>query len=68
MILVSTWRNGLFALVGQDCREEWPGHSVSGLARDSRGHALAIVDGRSLCRRTAQGAWVTLAKSECDLT
>ncbi len=37
------------------------------LAPDGRGGALAIVDGHALCRRTAEGAWSTLATSEADL-
>ena len=37
------------------------------LARDRDGGALAIVDGHSLCRRTYEGAWSTVATSELDL-
>ena len=66
-VLVATWRNGLFALADMAFHEEWPGHSVSGLARDSSGNALAIVDGKSLCRRTPVGAWHTIAHSEIEL-
>jgi hypothetical protein len=66
-VLVSTWRSGLFALVDDVLREEWTGHSVAGLARDDSGNTLAIVDGKSLCRRTPAGAWHTIAKSELDL-
>jgi hypothetical protein len=64
-ILVSTWSDGLFALADGARHHEWPGHSVSGLEPDGSGSALAILDGKSLCRRTFAGAWQTLAK--CDL-
>jgi photosystem II stability/assembly factor-like uncharacterized protein len=66
-VLVATWRNGLFALADSAFREEWPGQTVRGLARDSSGNALAIVGGKSLQRRTPEGAWSTMAKSEVEL-
>lgn len=66
-VLVATWRNGLFALADNTFHEEWPGQSVRGLARDSSGNALAIVGGKSLYRRTAEGAWSTIARSELEL-
>src|ERR1700733_3918811 len=66
-VLVATWGNGLFALAEQAFHAEWPGQSVRGLARDSSGDALAIGGGKSVCRRTAEGAWRTLAQSELEL-
>lgn len=66
-VLVATWRNGLFAYANNSFREECSGQSVKGLARDSSGNALAIVGGKSLCRRTADGAWSTIARSELEL-
>jgi hypothetical protein len=66
-VLVATWRNGLFAVADNTFHEEWPGQSVRGLTRESSGDALAIVGGRSLCRRTAEGAWSTIARSELEL-
>ena len=66
-VLVATWGNGLFAIADQACHEEWPGQSVTGLARDASGNALGIVGGKSLCRRTTEGAWHTIAKSELEL-
>jgi hypothetical protein len=66
-VLVATWQGGLFALADQTFHEEWPGQSVRGLARDGSGNALAIVGGKSLCRRTAEGAWHTIAKTELEL-
>jgi hypothetical protein len=67
-VLVATWRNGLFAFADNAFHEECSGQSVTGLARDSSGNALAIVGGNSLCRRTADGAWSTIASSELELT
>ena len=66
-ILVTTWADGLFALADQASRHEWPGTSVRGLARDASGNALAIMGGKSLCRRTPEGAWHTIAKSDLEL-
>jgi len=66
-VLVATWREGLFALADQAFHEEWIGQSVIGLTRDDSGNALAIVGGKSLCRRTTSGVWHTIAKSEVEL-
>ena len=41
---------------------------MSGLAPDGNGGSLAIVDGRSLRRRTAGREWRTIAVSEVDLS
>jgi hypothetical protein len=40
---------------------------VKGLACDSTGNALAVVGGKLLCRRTADGVWHTCAKSDIEL-
>jgi photosystem II stability/assembly factor-like uncharacterized protein len=66
-VLVATWRNGLVALADNTSHKEFPGQAVRGLARDSHGNALAIVGGKSLCRRTVNGAWSTIARSELEL-
>jgi hypothetical protein len=66
-VLVATWHNGLFALTNNILYEEWSGQPVRGLARDSSGNALAIIGGKSLCRRTAEGTWSTIARSELEL-
>lgn len=63
IVLVATWGDGLFAMTDNALHQEWPGQSVRGLARDGSGNALAIV-GKSLCQRTPEGAWHTIAKSE----
>jgi hypothetical protein len=66
-VLVATWRNGLFALSDNVLHEECSGQSVRGLERDHSGNALAIVGGKSLCRRSANGAWSTIARSGLEL-
>jgi len=66
-ILAATWRDGLFVFTGETRSQELAGHSVRALAPDQDGGALAIVDGHSLCRRTCEGAWSTIATSELDL-
>ena len=66
-VLVSTWGDGLFVVTGQTKRQEFANQTVRGLASDGRGGALLIVGGHSLCRRTPDGAFSTLATSEFDL-
>jgi hypothetical protein len=66
-ILAATWSDGLFVFAGETRRQELAGHSVRALAPDQDGGALAIVDGHSLCRRSREGAWTTIATSELDL-
>ena len=46
-VLVAAWQSGLYGLADKSCREELPGQSIEGLARDSSGNALAIVGGKS---------------------
>lgn len=67
MILVSTWREGVFALDGADRRHELAGRSVRGLTAHGVGGALAIVNGHSLRSRSPGGQWVTLAEADCAL-
>ncbi len=66
-VVVATWRNGLFVVREGAIHHELAGQSVKGLAGDGNGGALAIVDGRKLCRRTVEGAWRTLASCSFDL-
>jgi hypothetical protein len=67
-VLVATWRGGVLAVVGKErWSEELPGCSVRGLTADGRGGALAIVDGHTLRRRSAEGTWSTLATAEAEL-
>jgi hypothetical protein len=49
-------------------RQELAGQSVRGLAADGHGRVLAIVGGHSLCRRSSDGEWTEIAKSEFDLS
>lgn len=66
-MLAATWSDGLFVFAGETRRQELAGQSVRALAPDQDGGVLAIVDGHSVCRRTREGAWSTLATSELDL-
>ena len=67
-ILVGTWGEGLFAVMGEGRTQEIAGQAVRGLAADGRGGALAVVGGHSLRRRAASGEWATVATSEFDLS
>lgn len=67
-ILVATWDNGLFSVTGKTVRQELAGQPVRSLAADGHGGALAIVGGHSLCRRSSDGEWITIAKSEFPLS
>jgi photosystem II stability/assembly factor-like uncharacterized protein len=66
-ILVSTWSDGLFVFSGNTRNQELPARSVRALAPDGRGGVLAIVGGRSLRRRAADGEWTTIVSAEFDL-
>ena len=66
-LLVATWRAGLFVVSGVTPQQEMANHSVRALAPDGHGGALAIVDGRSLCRRAPAGVWSTIATAEMNL-
>ena len=67
-ILVATWGNGLFSVTGKVVRQELADQSVRSLVVDGHGSVLAIVGGHSLCRRSADGEWTEIAKSEFDLS
>jgi hypothetical protein len=67
-LLVATWDNGLVSFQGDALRREMAGRPVRGLSADGRGGALAIVDGHRLCRRSPDGDWTELARSEDELS
>jgi len=67
-ILVATWDNGLFSVTGKMVHQELANQSVRSLVADGHGRVLAIVGGHSLCRRSSEGAWTEIAKSELDLS
>ena len=67
-ILVATWDRGLFRVTGNTVHQEIAGQPVRGLADDGRGGVLAIVGGHSLRRRSADGEWTELARSEAPLS
>ena len=66
-IFAATWSDGLFVFEGDARHQELAGRSVRDLAPDQNGSVVAIVDGHSLCRRTREGAWSTLATSQMTL-
>ena len=67
-ILVATWDDGLFSVTGKKVRQEIAGQSVRSLATDGDGRVLAIVGKHSLCRRSSDGEWTEIARSEFDLS
>jgi hypothetical protein len=67
-ILVATWGDGLFAVIGERRTQEIANQPVRGLAPDGRGGALAIVGRHSLRRRAPSGEWATVATSEFELS
>jgi hypothetical protein len=66
-VLVATWRDGLFVVSGETPGHELGNQSVRALAPDGHGGALAIVNGRSLRRRSPCGVWSTIAATESEL-
>jgi hypothetical protein len=68
MILVATWGSGVFSVAGETVRQELADRSVRSLVADGQGGVLAIVDGHALYRRTSDGEWTELARSELPLS
>jgi hypothetical protein len=66
-VLVATWEDGLFVVADGITRQELAGQAVGALASDGQGGALAIVDGKSVCRRTIDGDWRPKTTSELEL-
>jgi len=67
-ILVATWGNGLFSVTGKVVHQELADPSVRSLVADGQGSVLAIVGGHSLRRRSSDGEWTEIAKSEFELS
>ena len=67
-ILIATWDDGLFSVTGQTVHQELADRSVQSLMADGRGSVLAVVGGHSLFRRSPDGEWAEIAKSEFDLS
>src|SRR5260221_6925659 len=66
-VLVATWRDGLFVVGGETPEQELGNQSVRALTPDGHGGALAVVNGRSLRRRTPDGLCSTIAITDFDL-
>ncbi len=67
-ILVATWDSGLLRVTGKMVHQELADQSVRSLVADEHGRALAIVGGHSLCRRSSEGEWTEVAKSDFELS
>src|ERR1700722_17655186 len=65
-VLAASWSDGLFIGAGGSTHRELADQPVRALAPDGKGRALAIVGGRSLRRRTADGAWSVIATTESE--
>jgi hypothetical protein len=67
-ILVATWGSGLFSVTDQTVRQELADRPVSGLAADAHGRVHAIVGRHSLRRRSLDGQWAEIARSDAELS
>jgi hypothetical protein len=67
-ILVATWGNGLFRVTGETVHQELADQSVRSLVADGHGRVLAIVGQHSLHRRSSDGEWSEIAKSDFELS
>lgn len=67
-ILVATWDDGVFRVTQDVIQPECAGQSVRSLVADGHGGVLAIVGGHSLCRRSPDGEWTRIARSDFDLS
>jgi hypothetical protein len=68
IVLVATWRDGIFVVSERASTHELPGRSVRHLTADGRGGALAVVDGQALQRRSRDGAWSAVASGDGSLS
>jgi hypothetical protein len=65
---VATWGNGLFSVTGKSVQQELADQSVRGLVADGYGGVLAIVGRQSLRRRSPNGEWTEIARSDFELS
>jgi len=65
-VLAATWEDGVFVLSDGTMKHERAGHAVRGLVPDGP-TAIAIVDGRTVERRTADD-WHPIARADIDLS
>ncbi|HEY6331385.1 MAG TPA: hypothetical protein VI756_18815 [Blastocatellia bacterium] len=66
-VLVASWSTGLITVNDGMPHQELANHSVRWVKSDGHGGAIAIVDGRSLFRRSSDGVWSTIATTKTDL-
>ncbi len=67
-LLISTWRDGLYVLDGDVTSHELAGRGVRGLTAADDGCVIAILDGNTIGRRSGDGAWNILARSDAELS
>jgi hypothetical protein len=66
-VLVATWSNGLFVVADDRVRQEKTGQSVKCVTSDRHGGVFAILGGKSVCHRSPNGEWRTIANSTVEL-
>jgi hypothetical protein len=67
-VLVSTWNSGLFCITENTVHQELAGQSVRGLVADGPEGVLAIVGRHLLSRRSSDGGWTEIVRSELELS
>lgn len=67
-LLISTWHDGLYVLDEDTTSHELAGHGVRGLTVADASSAIAILDGNTITRRSGDGTWSELARSETELS
>jgi hypothetical protein len=67
-LLVATWEHGVFNVTENGVRQELADRPVRSLVGDGEGGVLAIVGGNSLYRRSSEGHWSAVARSEFQLS
>lgn len=67
-LLISTWRDGLHVLDGGKTSHELAGRGVRGLTAADDGSVIAIIDNTTISRRSRDGTWNELIRSNIELS
>ncbi|MEL7130024.1 MAG: hypothetical protein AAGK23_10780 [Pseudomonadota bacterium] len=67
-LLISTWRDGLYVMGGDKIEHELAGRGVRGLTAAGDGSVIAILDNTAISRRSRDGTWNELIRSDIDLS
>ncbi len=67
-LLISTWRDGLYVFDGDKTSHEMAGHGVRGLTTADNGSVIAILDSNIISRRSSDGTWNELIRSDIELS